>query len=155
MADQTVLDRPTHFTHEDACDALRNTSQAMAILRAVSLAVTAQGNGAARFDDDSVSRWQPSIDAACERVGVVRFLMNERVGSPVDVEWWTPITMLEALGAALWNRNQGGTADELSDEEMQGCLDAVQESLCRVRASLLTAADRLKPQAEKCTFNDD
>lgn len=147
MAEQTVLDRPLHFTRDDAGDALRNTAQAMAIIRTVSLAVAAQGNGVELFEDDSVSRWQPAIDAACERVGVVRFLMNERVDSPVDVEWWTPITMLEALCAALWNRNQGGAAEELSDEEMQGCLDAVHDSLCRVRTSLLAAADRLKEVA--------
>ena len=147
MADSTVLERPLHFTYEDATDALRNTAQAMGILRAVSLAVAAQGNGAARYEDDSVSRWQPSIDAACERVGVVRFLMNERVDSPVDVEWWTPITMLEALGAALWNRNQGGIAEELSDEEMHGCLDAAHESLCHMRETLQRAAERLRDGA--------
>ncbi len=148
MADQTVLDRPLQFTYDDACDALRNTAQAMAILRAVSLAVTAQGNGAARFEDDSVGRWHPCIDEACERVNVVRFLITERLGSPVDVEWWTPITMLEALGAALWNRVQGDTAEELSDEEIHGCLGAVHESLCRMRVPLLAAADRLKEGAE-------
>ncbi len=147
MADQTVIDQPPHFTYEVACDALRSTSQAMAILRAVSLAVTAQADRSISYEDDSVARWQPSIDAACERVGVVKDLMTKTVGSPVDVDWWTPITMLEALGAALWHRNQGCTAEELSDEEMHGCLDAVHESLCPMRELLLKEADRLKEGA--------
>lgn len=148
MAEQNVLERPADFTYDDAAEALRKTAEAMAIVRVVSLAVSAQEHGSVRYDENTACRWQPAIDAACDSVGIVRALVLGRVDAPVGIEWWTPITLIEALGAALWDRNSGGAVDAPSDEEVRACLDVIHDSLTRMHAALQLEADRLRPSPQ-------
>jgi hypothetical protein len=148
MAESTVADRVDVFGYEDARDALRQTAQASAILRAVSLAIDAQLDGSASYQDNGAVRWMPAIEAACVRVGLVRDALMIRGATPSGVDWWTPSAILEATAAALWNSEIRCTKG-LSAEEIQTVCDVAIDSLGAMNEALSVAADGLMQAKSK------
>jgi hypothetical protein len=148
MAEQTVSDNAETFGLNDALVALRKTSQAMAIMRAVSLAVAAQEDGSVRYDDNNFSRWQPAIDAARDRVHSVREALLNKAKAPDQVDWWTSLTILDAAGAALWYADGvSARADALSSEELQSIAAAAIDTLGEMFEELSTVANTLENEA--------
>lgn len=144
MAEQTVADHNEEYGYQHAREALKKIAQAVAIMRAVSLAVAAQTDGAVRFDQNDISRWGPAIDAACACVHVVREALQEKTNAPVVVDWWTPLTLLEAIGAALWHSSGGvARANALSTAELEAISDAAIGSLSEMVERLSAVADIL------------
>lgn len=148
MANQNVVDRTVKYDHGDAQDSLRKTCQAVAIMQAVALAVTAQENGAVRYDDNRFSRWGPAIDAACARVYAVRDALQNKADSPSNVDWWTPLAILEAAGAALWHTpSGGGGTGAFESEHLRSIAEAAVESLGEMASELVYAAEELSGSA--------
>jgi hypothetical protein len=119
----------TQATPETSQAMLRAIYQARAVMRSVELAAAAQEDGAVNYSDDNgATRWGPAIDFAVQRIANVRDLA---MGGPApDVAWYTPLTMLQALGAALWrgtsDRDGAMDVDELQTAA-QACIDALEE----------------------------
>lgn len=148
MADQTVPDTPDLYDYSDARLALRKTSQAMALMRAVALAVEAQEDGAVRYDNNKFSRWGPVVDGAIDRVQAVRDAMLNKASSPDTVDWWTSLAILEATGAALWY--MAGSADgdtAMEAEQLQSISEAAIDSLGSMFQELSNVADELSGSA--------
>jgi hypothetical protein len=147
MADQTVT--PQEFGYEQACDALRKTAQAMAILQVIWIAVEAGEDGCVTFKGQGVERWQISIDAAVECAhGARDVFIEKRVSAPDCLDWWTPVNLLEAMGAALWGIESGVAKGRLQPDQLQSMIDVAMGSLGRLYEALSIEADRLKPVAE-------
>lgn len=147
MADQTVSDNVDQFGLSEAHKALRHTVQAMAILRSVWLAVEAQEDGAVKYEDNKLSRWWPAVDAACARMHEVRSLMINKGQTPDTVDWWTPLNLVEAMGAALWHADTGAHKGAFGAEELQGCADAAIYSLGLLQESLSSVYKELETEA--------
>lgn len=143
MADSTVNQTVRHFGHDDAVAALEQVARATAILRVLSIAVDAQQDGAAVFDDNGVARWSPAVAAACACVRSVRDPLNETVDSPNNIDWWTPLTILEGMDAALWHTGIDSDAGKLSEDEFKMAAQVAMESLAKMRQGLAQAADEL------------
>ena len=144
MADQTVAERADKYGYNDAREALRQTSQAMAIVRAVSLAVAAQEDGSVIYDDNKFSRWGPAIDAAIARVHAVRDALQNKASAPDVVDWWTSLAILEATGAALWYTAGGLHGDTaLESDQLQSIADAAMDSLGEMYEALSNVASGL------------
>lgn len=114
MATSTVIDlagKARRFTAADGADMCRNVNQARAICRAVAIATEAQIDGSVVYDDPEPSRWGPAIDMACERLNEVRTALTETAEGP-NYNWWTPLNLLEALGAAMWHGAGPGHDDQ-------------------------------------------
>jgi hypothetical protein len=139
MADETVSQTDRHFDADDARQMSRNTEAAIAIMRAVSLAAAAQQDGSVVYDDNPVSRWGPAVDAACSRVHQVRDALMQAVGAP-SADWWTPLAILEATGAALWHC--GGTSQRISSVTL-----AIAESSGDVRGIAIRGGGGVQPIA--------
>lgn len=92
------------FNDVDRDIACLKVSEALAVCRIVSLATAAQMDCAVDFfgSDPSASRWLSSIEPACERLRQVRTILGETSGAPA-LDWFTPLNLLEALGAAMWH----------------------------------------------------
>ena len=86
------------FCASDAALVLRNVTAARAILRAVALAGRAQFDGSVKYENNKPERWQPAVDAACDRLQAVRDVLMQTSSSP-NVDWFTSLTLVEALGA--------------------------------------------------------
>jgi hypothetical protein len=152
MAEQTVSDNAEQFGLNDAFVALRKTSQAMAIMRAVSLAVAAQEDGSVCYDNNTFSRWQPAIDAARDRVHTVRDALLNKSKVPDQVDWWTSLTILDAAGAALWYADGvSARVDAMSSEELQSIADAAINTLGEMFEELSTVANALEKEATQGT----
>ena len=148
MADQTVADSADTYGYDDARESLRQTAQAMAIMQAVSLAVAAQEDGSVHYDNNKFSRWQPAVDAACDRVCAVRDALLNKASAPDGVDWWTSLTILEAAGAALWHaagRLHDDTA--LGSDQLQSLAEAAMDSLGVMYEELSNAAGDLSGDA--------
>lgn len=142
MAVETVAESVDKFGYNDARDALRRTSQAIAILRAVFLAVDAQEDGCVSYEDNSLSRWQPAIDAATARVQAVADAMTKKVAAPMDVNWWTSLSILEAVGAALWRAAGSSGSATLESEQLQSVAEAAMDSMEEMYDELSSVACR-------------
>lgn len=130
MADQTVAESAEKYGDDDSREALQKTSQAIAIMRAVSLAVAAQDDGAVSYEDNRVARWQPAVDAAIVCVRAVSDALINKVGPPANVDWWTPLSILEATGAALWHAAVGADEDTgLESHQLQSIAEAAMDSM--------------------------
>lgn len=148
MSDQTVAESVDKYGYDDAREALRQTAQAMAIMQAVSLAVAAQEDGSVHYDNNKFSRWHPAVDAACARVCTVRDALLNKGGTPDGVDWFTPLTILEAIGAALWH-TVGGLHDDtaLGSDQLQSLAEAAMDSLGVMYEELSNAAGDLSGDA--------
>lgn len=107
---------------------LRAIYQARAVMRSVELAAAAQEDGAVIYSDgngNGATRWGPAIDFAIKRITIVRDLaIGSADCAPTDVAWYTPLNMLEALGAALW-RGQSASNGAMDVDELQTAAQAV------------------------------
>jgi hypothetical protein len=122
-------DNAGHPRRFSAAEVRRSATAARAICHAVAIAAAAQLDGAVAFEDVEASRWQPSIDEACELLYVVRKQLIDTAGAPTGCDWWTPINLLEALGSAMWHRRAGPLADPLEHAEVAALLCVAIESL--------------------------
>lgn len=126
-----TLPIPEHaaFTRDDEQSIQKNIHQARTILRTVALAAEAQDDGAVLYGDNGAGRWGPAIDQAIHKVTEVRDVLINQAGG-LAADWYTPLAMLEALGAALWHSNvlrRRGTA--LDCDELETAAGAVIECL--------------------------
>lgn len=145
MADQTVT--PQEFGYEQACEAMRKTAQAMAILQVVWIALEAGEDGCVNFKGEGLGRWFPSLEATTECIHDARDLIIESSNAPKTVDWWTPLNLVEALDAALWGIQSGVGRGRLDAGQVQSMIDATIESLDKLCEALSVEADRLKPAA--------
>lgn len=143
MADQTVI--PQDFGYEQACEALRKTAQAMAILQVVWIALEAGEDGCVNFKGEGLGRWFPSLEATTQCIQDVRDLIIESRNAPETVEWWTPLNLVEALDAAVWGIQSGVGKGRLQVDQFQSMIDVAVGSLGRLYEALSNEADRLKP----------
>ena len=116
------------FGASDAALVLRNVTAARAILRAVALAARAQFDGSIEYENNKPERWQPAVDAACIRLQAVRDVLMQTSSSP-NVDWVTPLTLIEALGAALWHGNSCSQGEQLEEMEMESVAETAIELL--------------------------
>jgi hypothetical protein len=137
MANSTVIDIGSRaapskttarkFTESDAEDLYRNVTEARSICRVVALATAGLIDGSVQFDDALASRWEPAIDQACGRLRAVGAILLETLGAP-NYNWWTPLNLLEALGAGLWH-DHGPSHDALGHAELASFMSVAIESL--------------------------
>lgn len=117
------------FTSADATCLHEWVQQARAIVRAVALAVTAQEQGSVSYENGTAERWWASLDLVCLKLMAVRDLVAKRCNSP-DVDWFTPLNVLEAVGAAAWHATSSrAAAERLDSEEIQLSLGVAVECL--------------------------
>lgn len=148
MADQTVADGADVYGYADVRTALQQTSQGIAIMRAVSLAVAAQEDGSVRYEDNEFSRWEPAVGAVCARVHAVRDALQNKEKAPDTIDWWTPLTILEATGAALWHAaGIRSRVDAMSSDELQSIARAAIDALGKMFEELTGVADKLSGSA--------
>lgn len=129
---------PRIFALSDAALIVQHVAAARAVLRTVALAVNAQIDGSVEYDNNKTERWQPAIDAACAKLETVRDVLIKTGRAPV-VDWWTPLALMEAIGAALWHGNDLSQGERLEDVELAtvaqvaiDSLDALMEDCERV-----------------------
>lgn len=149
MADQTVT--PQEFGYEQACEAMRKTAQAMAILQVIWIALEAGQDGCVQFKGGGLERWNVSVNAAVECAHGARDAIIESVQTPDELDWWTPVNLLEAMGAALWGIESGVCNGRLEADQLQSMIDVTMESLGRLYEALSREADRLKQKAGAMT----
>lgn len=144
MADQTVPERPKHYGHDDALEDLRRTARAASIVRAVSLAVEAQQDGVVTYEGETMCRWWGSIDAAIWSIRKVRDVYMNTSDSPNSVDWCTPLNLLEAMGAALFQLDVGPNKNAMTATQVRDLCEAVLESLSALHDDLSAAAKELQ-----------
>jgi hypothetical protein len=116
------------FCASDAALVLRNVTAARAILRAVALAARAQFEGSIEYANNKPDRWQPAVDAACVRLQAVRDVLMETRSAP-NVDWFTSLALVEALGAALWYGNSCSQGKQLEEVELESVAEAAIETI--------------------------
>lgn len=116
------------FAASDAALVLRNVTAARAILRAVAFAARAQFDGAVEYENNKPERWLPAVDAACVRLQAVRDVLMQ-TGSAPNVDWFTPLTLIEALGAALWCGSSCSQGEQLEVVELESVAETAIELL--------------------------
>jgi len=116
------------FAASDAALVLRNVTAARSILRAVALATRAQFDGSVEYEDNNIERWQPAVDAACIRLQVVRDVLMQTRSAP-NVDWFTSLTLVEAIAAALWHGNACSQGEKLEEVELESVAQVAIESL--------------------------
>jgi hypothetical protein len=146
MADSTVNQTVRRFGHDDAVAALEHVARATAILRVLTIAVAAQKDRAAVFEDNRVARWSPAVVQAIASVKAVREPLDEMACSP-NGDWCTPLTILEALDAALWQTGIG-EAKDLTFDEFRQSVQAAIDGLERLQRDIAQGAEDLAPVEE-------
>lgn len=136
------------FTCADATCLREWAQQARSIVRAVALAVAAQKDGSVSYEDDgSLDRWWAALDLVCAKVMAVRDLLSGRSGAPV-LDWFTPLSVVEALGAASWHSTSSPVAvDRLDAEEIQLSLGVAAECLDLLANECADACTKLSGRA--------
>lgn len=147
MADQTVTERQNHYGHAEALNNLRQTAHAASIVRVVLMAVDAQGREKMTFENDTVSRWASSIDAACWCLEKVRDDYFNAISPPDSIDWCTPLNLLEAMGAALWSMQTGSSTIDLKAVEVRDLCEVILETLATLHDDLSAAAKSLQGEA--------
>lgn len=111
---QRIEDR--YFTAVDLATVQRNVSHARAIMRTVMFAADAIDDGSMRIVIGGAPEgWCNAVGLAADRLREVRGTLIETVGSP-HIDWVTPLSMVEAIEAALWHSDQ-----RLVDEKSIEC----------------------------------
>lgn len=116
------------FGCEAAALVLKNATAARSILRAVVLAARAQVDGSVEYENNNTGRWQPAVDNACVRLQAVRNVLIETRSAP-NVDWFTPLALVEAIAAALWHGNSCSQGERLDEAELESVAQAAIESL--------------------------
>lgn len=126
------------FSATEAALVIGNITASRAILRAVALAARAQFDGSVIYENNNAERWQPAVDAACVRLQAVRDVLMQTGNAP-SVDWYTSLTLLEAMGAALWHGNACLQSDKLEEVELESLAQVAIESLDSMMDECLTA----------------
>lgn len=117
------------FSSSNVASVVRNVQAARAVLRTVVLAIESQEDRSTCFDDKlGTSRWHSTIELVCSRLEVVRDEFIETATAPF-LDWFTPLTLAEALAAALWYGHSCKDDERLSNLEAVGAANAVIDSL--------------------------
>ncbi len=135
MAEATVSEQSQTYTVEDFKAASMNVSQAVAILRSVSVAADAVQDGAVTFEHDHVCRWGPAIAAATRRVALVRDVLVNRLNAPA-ADWYTSLTLLEALDATMWHGESCKGLPGWDTARLQDMCEAIASELDELKAGL-------------------
>lgn len=123
-----------------AAIARQRASAARSICRVLQLATAAMQDGSVTLEDNSANRWWPCVDRACDELRQVRDCLVNTIDTP-PADWWTPLHLLEALGAAMWHA--AGIDDKgLADEELMAVLPAILDSLGALEDELGKWANR-------------
>lgn len=91
----------------------QNALLSRSLLRTLISACRAQEDGAMVYLDNGAHRWGPVITDVAARLCSVRDALTNTANAP-SVDWFTPLTSIESLDAALWH--QAGAPDEDEDE---------------------------------------
>ncbi|MDD5332119.1 MAG: hypothetical protein PHS32_00110 [Rhodoferax sp.] len=117
------------FSSSNVASVVRNVQAARAVLRTVVLTIESQEDGSTCFDDKlGTSRWHSAIVVVCSRLQVARDELMETGGSP-PLDWFTPLTLAEALDAALWYGHSCRDDERLSNLETVSAAQVVIDSL--------------------------
>ena len=122
------------FGPNEAALLLRNVAAARSILHAVALAAKAQLDGSIEYKNNYTGRWQPALDEVCSRLEAVRDVLIETRSAP-SLDWFTPLTLAEAIAAALWHGLSMASAagrlkgEGLDEVELETIAQVVIESL--------------------------
>lgn len=144
MADQTVPEQAKHYDHAAALEDLRQTAKAASIVRAVSIAVAAQADHPEKEEDlYTFVKWAPSIEAALGCVKKIAAAQTETIGSPVGVDWSTPLSLLEAVEAVFW-RDDVPVDKAMCCGQVEDLCEAVLDALSTLHEDLSVAASNLK-----------
>lgn len=108
---------------------------ARAVLRTVRIAVQAQLDGSVNYENNGVERWQPAVDFATIELSFARDLLIEKRDAPF-VDWWTPLSLLEATGAALWHANSCSKSERLDNVELDTVVRLAIELLDSMREDM-------------------
>ncbi|MDP2018644.1 hypothetical protein [Hydrogenophaga sp.] len=145
--DTSTPEKVMPFTSADAHRVREWVLQARAIVRAVALAVTAQEDGSVSYDNGPEERWWASLDLVCSKLGAVRDLLSSRRNAP-DVDWFTPLNVLEAVGAAAWHATGSRAGeDQLDAEEIRLALGVEVECLERLASECADACTEVNARA--------
>lgn len=122
-------DTADEFTPSVAAALLCNVRTARAVLRAFILAIRAQDDGSVLYSDKAAcGRWHFAIDEVCTRLAEARDALTGTCNC-VSVDWFTPLTLAEALDAALWYGSSLVKNDRLNSHEAVFAAQAVVHSL--------------------------
>lgn len=105
------------FSQVERDIACLKVSEARAVCRVVALATDALIDHAVVYRDPGAGRWNPAIECACQRLREVGSILGE-VLDPPPADWWTPLNLLEAVGAALWRCADAGGGVVLEHDEL-------------------------------------
>lgn len=103
-------------------------SEAQAVCRVVSLATAALIDESVQYPDSNAYRWRPAIETARARIQEVGNILVE-VLDPPKVDWWTPLCLLEALGAAMWHCDTPGGDATIFHDELEAFMRVIRGSL--------------------------
>ena len=115
------------FGPTEAALLLNNLSTARAIFRAVLLAVKAQIDESVNYKDNSVTRWNFAVEVACLRLEAVRDVLIQSAAAP-SVDWFTSLTLAEAISAALWHGAALPQCEKISAPELESLAQVVIET---------------------------
>jgi hypothetical protein len=138
------------FSSVDAVLLLRNFKDARAIIRAVLLAACAQDDGSVNYEYNEPERWFPVLDEAVSRLLAVRDLLMETASAP-NLDWPTPLALVEAIAAALWHGRPCSKGEKLGLGELQTlaqvAIDAIDSLIdeCTSQGVLKMACDDVEP----------
>lgn len=128
------------FSADEAALVSLNVRAARSVLRTVILALEAIDDGSISFDDNAgTERWNPALGEVCVRLRTVRHVFGESVSAPA-VDWFTPLTLAEALDAALWRGAGGRQVDGLQSAEVMSAAQVVIDSLDALMEQLEAAS---------------
>lgn len=105
------------FGAGDLKTVMQHVAAARAVVRTIELAVKAQLDGSMTYENNGPERWQPAIDLAAAKLDLVREVLGDKLDSP-PVNWWTPLCVLAAMGAALWHGNTRIQSEQLDGDDL-------------------------------------
>ena len=135
MAEATVSEPSHTYTQDHAKTATKNVAQAIAIVRAVQVAADAVEDGSMKFEHGHVSRWEPAIAAATDRVALVRDVLLEEFKAPA-IDWFTSLALLEAFDAALWHGKDMEDSSWMDAASVKDMCEAVVSELVKLKMGL-------------------
>jgi hypothetical protein len=128
QSDESQVGPARTFSGDDAASLMRNVKATRAVLRAVGLAVGAQIDGAIAFEDNCVERWHPVLEEACQRLEGIRDVLMQTSDAP-NINWFTPLNLVEAAAAALWRGHDCGELEGLKMAELETLAQVAVDSL--------------------------
>ena len=129
----------TEISCETAASLLRNACAARAILRTVILASDAQEDGSILYADNAgTERWCPALGVVRGKLEAVREILMNTSGR-MEIDFFSPLVLVEALDAALWHGNSPGPVERLDNIELvtaaQAAVDSIDDMLGECQAA--------------------